>query len=94
MEESNDVSKISLMIAYKQYVLFGKRLYVFRATDLEFIDDGKTRVSEYPYEGIYQLPHQLNIFKFINHNWIFKIRNIQLRLSICGDLIQPFTKPV
>jgi hypothetical protein len=40
MQESNDVSKIGLMIAYEQHILPRQIPYMLRTPNTQFINDG------------------------------------------------------
>ena len=54
MKESDNICKISLMIAYKKNVLFWEFANMFRAGDLKFVNNGKSRIGNSSDNGIYQ----------------------------------------
>jgi len=61
VKESDDVSEISLVIAYKQNILLGKSFQVLGSIDVQFVYPHQTRIRKYANDRVDDFSDQSEI---------------------------------
>ena len=65
MQESDYISEIGLVIAYKKHIVFGKFFQLFRAADPKFVNDRDAGIGNDSNNHVNQLPDNTHIFQTI-----------------------------